>query len=332
MTRISEGYLSAAFDGVRRPYVWVLALTFLIAIVLLVVAGPRSLAQSTLYGLVTASYYALGAVGLTLVYGILRLVNLAHGDFLTLGAYMALGASAGLGWPLIGAVLVAVAATAVIGVLLERVLWRPLRSQGASFLPLILASIGLAFVIRNGIQLAAGTTPQRLEVDVTTAVSFLGLRLGRTQMIVMVVGFIAVVLVAMMLRFTTIGRQMRALADSRELAETTGIDTDRITTLTWVFAGGLAGLAGVLYGAAIGTIEPNIGFTILLALFAAVVLGGIGNAYGALAAAVVLGLAQEWSVLIVAPQWKMAVAFALLIVTLLLRPHGILGRERTVGP
>lgn len=329
MTKISVGRLPALCDGVRRPYVWILVLAFLVAVVLFVVAGPRPLAQSTLYGLVTASYYALGAVGLTLVYGILRLVNLAHGDFLTLGAYIALGASVGLGWPLVVAVLVAIAGTGLAGVLLERLLWRPLRDRGAGFLPLILASIGLAFVIRNGIQLAAGSTPQRLEVDVTAAISFLGLRLGQTQLIVMLVGFVAVVLVAMMLRFTPLGRQMRALADNRDLAETTGINTNRITMLTWLFAGALAGLAGVLYGAAIGVIEPNIGFTILLALFAAVVLGGVGNAYGALAAALVLGLAQEWSVLIVAAQWKMTVAFVLLIITLLLRPHGIFGRERT---
>src|SRR5690606_38848892 len=114
------------------------------------------------------------------------------------------------------------------------------------------------------------------------------------------------------------------------LAETTGIDTGRVVYITWILAAGLAGLAGVLVVAASGSLSPNTGFFLLLSLFAAVVLGGIGNAFGALAGGIVIGLAQEWSTLVIAPQWKVAVSFVVLILVLIIRPQGIFGRERTL--
>jgi neutral amino acid transport system permease protein len=111
----------------------------------------------------------------------------------------------------------------------------------------------------------------------------------------------------------------------------TGINTDRVVIATWIFAAGLAGLAGVLYTAAIGTMTPNLGFFLLLSLFAAVILGGIGSAYGALAGGLLLGLAQEWSTLVIDPRWKVAVGFGILILVLIVRPQGLFGRrERTV--
>jgi neutral amino acid transport system permease protein len=121
---------------------------------------------------------------------------------------------------------------------------------------------------------------------------------------------------------------MRALADNMALAEASGIDTLRTIRITWAVAGGLAALAGILYASAIGSINPNFGVTILLSLFAAAVLGGIGNAYGALAGGIVIGLAQEWSTLFFNPRWKPAVGFAILILTLLFLPRGIFGRKR----
>jgi branched-chain amino acid transport system permease protein len=298
--------------------------------VLLAVYGLDALGQRTVNGLVSASYFALGAVGLTLVYGILRLVNFAHGDLLTFGAYMAFVANVSAGAPLVVAVLFAVVATAALGVAAELIVWRPMRARGARLLQLLLIAIGLAFVLRNGIQLFAGTEPRSLRVDVTDSVAFLGLRIGETELISLVVGFAVLLLVGLMLRYTSLGRQMRALADDFELAEVTGIDTGRVVIFTWTFAAGLAGLAGVLYTAALGTMTPNLGFLLLLSLFAAVILGGIGNAYGALAGGVVLGLAQEWSTLFLEARWKVAVGFVILILVLIVRPQGIFGRERTL--
>jgi neutral amino acid transport system permease protein len=145
-----------------------------------------------------------------------------------------------------------------------------------------------------------------------------------------IISFVVLTAVATMLRVTSLGRQMRALADNFDLAETTGIDTGQVVLKTWLLAGGLAGLAGVLVVAATGSLTPNTGFYLLLPLFAAVVLGGIGNAYGALAGGLVIGLTQEWSTLVVESQWKVAVSFLVLIIVLIVRPQGIFGRERTL--
>ena len=302
-----------------------------ISIVLIASDGLQLYAQRTLNGLVSGSYFALGAIGLTLVYGILKLVNFAHGDMLTFGAYIAFMFNVTIGVPLALALLIAVVVTAALGVVLELIMWRPMRRRKAGMLQLLLMTLGLAFVLRNMIQLFAGTQPKALDVNVTDSISFLGLTIGRTELLVVVIGVVVVVGVALMLRLTSLGRQMRALADNFDLAETTGIDTNRVVILTWVLSAGLAGLAGVLYVAAVGRLSPNTGFFLLLPLFAAVVLGGIGNAYGALAGGLVIGLTQEWATIpLQDDQWKVAVSFIVLILVLLIRPEGIFGKERTL--
>jgi len=164
----------------------------------------------------------------------------------------------------------------------------------------------------------------------SAGVTILGLRIGRTELIVTLVGIAVIALVALGLRSTSLGRQMRALSDSIELSETTGIDTDRIVLVTWAISGGLAGLAGIIYALPAGTVNPQLGFTLILSIFAAVVVGGIGNAYGALAGGMLIGVAQEWSTLVIDPSMKVAVGFAVLILVLLIRPQGLFGRARSV--
>jgi neutral amino acid transport system permease protein len=301
----------------------------LVIVIMVSTRGLQNVAQVTIAGLVTGAYFALGAVGLSIVYGTLRLPNFAHGDFLTFGAYMALWAG-GAGLTFLAAAAVGILLTAVLGVATELVLWRPMRARQASLFQLILITIGLAFLIRNTIQLFWGGQPQPVPVDLISSVTFLGLYVGKTELIATIIGFGVIILVALMLRFTSLGKQMRALADNLELAESTGIDTGRIIIITWIFSGALAGLAGILYGASIGQLEPTFGSVLLLSLFSAAVLGGIGSAYGALAGGIILGLAQEWSVLYVDPRWKIAVGFVALIVTLIIRPQGIFGGERSI--
>jgi neutral amino acid transport system permease protein len=268
-------------------------------------------------------------VGLTLVYGILKLVNFAHGDFLTFGAYMAYIVSVTWGLPLVAAILFAMASTAVLGVFFERIMWAPMRRRGAGFLQLILMTIGLAFLIRSVIQFIWGTEIRELDVNVTSSVEFLGLRIGQTELMVVIVGFVVLTAVGLLLRFSLLGKQMRAVSDDLELAETAGIDTRRVILYTWIFAGALAGLAGVLAGATTN-IKPELGFELLLPIFAAVVLGGIGDAFGALAAGVVLGLVIEWSTLFVEARWKVAVGFVVLVLVLVVRPQGIFGRAKAI--
>lgn len=312
------------------PLVLVMAAMLVTAVVLGGTQGWQALAQATINGLVSGSYFSLGAAGLTLVYGVLKLVNFAHGEFLTFGAYMALVAHSTLDLPLPLAILFGVVLTALLGVALELAMWRPMRRRGAGILQLLLMALGLAFVIRNAIQLVAGTDVRQLGANVTASIMFGGgLHIGRTELWVLLLALAALVALALLLRMTRLGKRIRALSDNPELAETTGIDTERIVLVTWILAGGLAGLAGVVYGASVGVVTPNLGFEVVLSLFAAVVVGGIGNAYGALAGGILIGLVQEWSTLVTPASIKVAVGFAAMILVLIVRPQGLFGRARS---
>ena len=301
----------------------------LIVLALIAAEGLHEVAQASLNGLTLGTIYALGAVGLTLVYGILRLVNFAHGDFLAFGAYMAFLVNVTWDLPLAAAIVVAMAATAALGLLSERLMWRPMRAKGAGFLQLLLMSIGLAFVIRSVIQWFWGTEIRTLDVNVVDSVTFLGLRIGQTELMVIVVGLAVLIAVAAVVRFTMLGKRMRALSDDMALAEVAGIDTRRIVLYTWLFSGALAGLAGTLAGA-LTNLRPELGFELLLPLFAAVILGGIGNPFGALIAGLVLGVVIELSTLVVEPRWKVTFGFVALIIALIIRPQGIFGRAKAV--
>jgi neutral amino acid transport system permease protein len=331
MTGAPRTGMASVREWMSENPAWVaLIVLALIALALIIGEGLQEFAQRSVNGIVSGSYIALGAIGLTLVYGILKLVNFAQGDMLTFGAYIAFLFDATLDMPLAVALVAGVLATAALGVAQELAMWRPMRAKKAGMLQLLLMALGLAFVLRYVIQFIWGTDPRSLDADVTSSISFLGLNIGETELIVVIISFVVLTAVATMLRVTSLGRQMRALADNFDLAETTGIDTGQVVLKTWLLAGGLAGLAGVLVVAATGSLTPNTGFYLLLPLFAAVVLGGIGNAYGALAGGLVIGLTQEWSTLVVESQWKVAVSFLVLIIVLIVRPQGIFGRERTL--
>ena len=304
----------------------VLAIIFL---ALLVSQGLHDVLQTSLNGLSLGAIYALGAVGLTLVYGILKLTNFAHGDYLTFGAYMAYLVNVTWGAPLVVGVFWAMLATALLGLFFERTLWGPMRQRKAGFLQLILMSIGLAFLLRAIIQWFWGTEIRQLDVDNTSTVEFLGLRIGETELIVVIVGVVVLSAVGLMLRYSLLGKRMRALSDDLDLAETAGINTKRVILYTWIFSGALAGLAGVM-AAATTNLRPELGFELLLPIFAAVILGGIGDAFGALAAGMVLGVMTEWSTLIIDARWKVAVGFVVLVVVLIIRPQGIFGKAKTV--
>ncbi|HXF98033.1 MAG TPA: branched-chain amino acid ABC transporter permease [Gaiellaceae bacterium] len=313
----------------RRPLLSLGAAIAAAALALGLLEGWRDLAQATINGVVAGSYFALGAVGLTLIFGVLRLVNFAHGEFLTFGAYVLVVGNA-LGLPLVLAALLGVLATAVLGVALEVGLWRPVRRKRVGELQLLLLAVGLAFFVRNAIAFAAGPEDRAAGANVTAGIAVGELRIGRTELAVTLVGLAAMLAVAIVLRSTSLGRQARALADNIQLAETTGIDTDRVVLITWAASAGLAGLAGILYALPAGTVNPNLGFGLILSIFAAVVLGGIGNAYGALAGGLLIGLSQEWATLVIEPAMKVAVGFAILVLTLLVRPQGLFGRARGV--
>ncbi len=298
-----------------------------VAVALTIARGPVAVGQTTLNGLVAAGYFSLGAVGLTLVFGSLRIINFAHGDLLTLGAYLTLGINA-FGLPFWPAAALAIAATAGVALMLDWIVWEPMRRQQTSTLQLFLVAIGLAMIIRYTIQFFAGSQPRSLGQDVLSEIVVGPFHLGALQALALVVGVAAASLVGLGLAFTRFGKQIRALADDMALAEVSGVDARSMIRLVWLVAGGLAALAGVLYAAAVGSVNPNFGFLILLSLFTAAVLGGIGNAYGALAGGLIVGLAQEWSTLFFNTRWKPVVGFAILILMLLIMPRGIFGSGR----
>ena len=284
-------------------------------------------------GLVTGSVYAIAAVGVSLVYGILRLVNFAYGDMMAFGALIAFGVNGPLHQPMIVAALAGMAATAAFALLLDFVLWKPLRVRRAGFMSLFLASIGLALVLRQALLLAAGPQPRSYRVDPYRVFVLGSVRISEAQLIAIATAATTIVAVGLLLSLTTIGRVMRAMADDRALAAVAGIDVGRATQAVWVLSGLLAGLAGVLAALVEYSFDPNFGFQLLLPVFAAVVLGGIGSAYGALAGGLVLGVAQEistWSGFAggVNPVYKPVVAFAVLAIALMIRPQGLFGQAR----
>jgi neutral amino acid transport system permease protein len=313
----------------RTPALGAIGVLFLVFVALVVTQGLHDVLQTGINGLSLGSIYALGAVGLTLVYGILKLTNFAWGDYLTFGAYMAYLVNVTWGAPLVIGIAWAMLATAILSLVLERTLWGPMRKKNAGFLQLILMSIGLAFVLRAVIQWFWGTEIRQLDVDNQSTVEVLGLRIGQTELIVLIVGVLVLLGVGAMLRYTLLGKRMRALSDDLNLAETAGIDTRRIIIYTWIFAGALAGLAGVLSGATTN-LRPELGFELLLPIFAAVILGGIGDSFGALVAGLFLGVVTEWSTLVIDPGLKTAVGFVVLVIALMVRPEGIFGKAKAV--
>jgi len=286
-------------------------------------------------GLVTGSVIALAAVGVSIVYGILRLVNFAYGDLMAFGALIAYGCNGPWGLGMVPSALIAMTATAALSVALDLVLWRPLRARRAGFMSLFLASIGLALVLRQSLLLAAGPQPRSYRVDPFKVYVLGSVRLSQAQVITIAVATGTILLLGVFLARTTLGQTMRALSDDRALAAIAGVNVGRVITVTWILSGLLAGIAGVLAGLVESSFDPNFGFHLLLPIFAAVVLGGIGSAYGALAGGLALGLAMElstWSALFggVNPVYKPVVAFVLLAAALLVRPQGLFGRARVV--
>jgi neutral amino acid transport system permease protein len=286
-------------------------------------------------GLVTGSVFALAAAGVSIIYGILRLVNFAYGDYMTFGAFIAVYFNVTRELPIVTAAILGMLATALLSVALEFVLWRPVRARNAGFMSLFLVSIGLALVLRHVIYLVAGPQPRTYTVDPYKVYVIGSARLSGAQAIAIVVAGVGIVVLGILIARTGVGRMMRALADDLPLAAVSGVRTSRVIVAAWILSGLLAGLAGVLAGLVQTSFNPQLGFTLLLPIFAAVVLGGIGSIYGALVGGLALGLAMElstWPELGggVNPTYKPVVAFAALVLVLLLRPQGLFGRARVV--
>ncbi|MFN3927874.1 MAG: branched-chain amino acid ABC transporter permease [Pseudanabaenaceae cyanobacterium] len=293
--------------------------------------------QALIDGVAVGSVLSLGAMGLTLVYGILRLCNFAHGDLLSLGAYIAFACNVGLGWEIWLAMLVGIGGTAIVSLVCDWLLWTPLRKQKATNTTLMIASIGLAYVLRNGIILVWGASPLRYSLPTFPPINIGEIALRRNQVVVIVTAVVAILIVGFILKNTKIGKAMRAVADSPELAKITGIDVNLTIFWTWVIAITLTALGGAMYGL-ITNLRPNMGWLLMIPMFTAVIMGGIGNPYGAIVGALVVGIAQE--LVTTCPQflgenrqyciptdYKLGVSLLFMIIILLYRPQGIFGRK-----
>ena len=278
-------------------------------------------AQLIINGIAVGSIIALAAVGLTLTYGILRLSNFAHGDFLTLGAYLTLMVNA-MGLNIWLSMIVATVGTVGGMLLAEKLLWSKMRSIRASATTLIIISIGLALFLRNGIIFLWGGKNQNYNLPVIPALEFGTLKVPQNQLLVLGLAILAILSLHYLLQNTKIGKAMRAVADDLDLARVSGINVDRVILWTWVIAGTFTSLGGSMYGL-ITAVRPNMGWFLILPLFASVILGGIGNPYGAIAAAFIIGIAQEVSTPWLGSQYKQGIALLIMIVVLLIRPKGL---------
>jgi branched-chain amino acid transport system permease protein len=293
------------------------------------------------YGVVLGSIIALGAIGLTLLYGVLRFAHFAHGDLMTLGAYVVLLLNAELlpalgvpefkwgplsfGGRMLGSLLVSMMVTALVALLIDRILYYPLRARRSSPVIIAMASLGMAFILRSLIYLIWGPQFLFYAQELRPAWELpLAVRLKPDQVFILVMALCLVLLLYLFLQRTKLGKAMRATADNPQLAWVCGIDIGRVTAWTWVLGAALAAAAGVFYGID-AQLRPDMGWSFLLPLFAAVILGGIGSPLGALVGGIILGVVQQVSTAFLVPTYKPAVAFLVLILLLLVRPRGLFG-------
>ena len=287
--------------------------------------------EVALTGLRSGLIIALGAAGLSLLYRVADIVNLAHGEIVTLGAITAYGFNNGLGLPLVVAAVVAAAVMGGFGFGLDVVLWQPLRRSGVGFLGRMVVTIGLALILHNLMQLVFGVLPKQYHDFRSQQPIHLGPAAVLPNDLVVDVVAIAILLgVTSMLRYTTTGTSIRAVSDNADLAEGSGINVAGTIRRVWALAATLAAAAGVMQGAAT-QVDIQMGAAILLSMFAAIVLGGVGSWSGAIAGGIVIGFAEEISTLWLPSDFKLVLSLAILILVLLVRPQGILAPRTRVA-
>ena len=295
-------------------------------------------------GLIVGSVISLGAIGLTITFSILRFSNFGHGELLAWGAYIALSAVAwfaaisgaapfapfSFGWPLVAALGVSMVGASLIALGLDWLLFKRLRLQGS--ITVVIASFGAALAARNLLFFFYGGIPQYYGSELQIAVPLVprsvggGLRVTPDQMFVLGLTVVTVTALHLFLSRSTLGRAMRATSANPQLARVSGIDPERVMRATWVIGAMLAALAGVFAGLTV-QIRPTMGLDLLLPLFAAAILGGIGSVWGAVIGGLIVGLAESFAVMSIGAEYRSAAAFAVLIAILLVRPTGLFAQK-----
>jgi branched-chain amino acid transport system permease protein len=290
-------------------------------------------------GLLTGSMIGLGAIGVTLTYSILRFSNFAHGDFMAWGTYAALavvsaiGAMFGkvapigplsFGWPLIVAVIIAMGLTGLMALVLDLILFARLRAKGQAII-VVMASFGASMALRSLLEFLFTSRPTYFSRAIQIAMPVgLGIRITADQIVLLLVTAALVLAVHLMMTRTQIGRSMQAVSQNAALARVVGIDVAKVVRVTWLIGGALACVAGVMIGILV-QIRPLMGFDMLLPIFAAAILGGIGSVPGAVLGGLIIGLAEAGAVQLVGAEWRAAIAFIILMSVLFVRPIGLFG-------
>jgi branched-subunit amino acid ABC-type transport system permease component len=287
--------------------------------------GFTELVQTLLTGVATGSMIAIGAVGLTLSYGVTRFINFAYGEFLTYGAFVAWGLITALSLPIpVGAVL-AVVIVGLLGVGISESFFEPLRDRGP--IPLLITSIGVSLALRYLLQAFVGSRGKTIQAPLIPPINAFGIYIAAIDVVIIVVAAVAMVGLYLMLRLTTLGKMMRATSSNRRLARVSGIRIDDVIRKTWFISAALGALAGVLLGLSIPPFRPTMGWRFLLVVFASVLLGGIGRPVGAMVGGVVIGVVMALGTAYLNPSYTLAYAFVVLVGILLFRPEGIVGGE-----
>jgi len=290
----------------------------------------RLLVDGIRFGLVIG----ITAVGLSLIFGITGLTNFSHGELVTIGAVLAWTLNVTFGIQLIWATLLAIVLGCAVGALNEFGIWRPLRRRRCGLVAQLVVSIGLAIALRYLVLIFFGGRSESFaDYNNQVARSYGPIALTDKDLATIVISVLVMVGIALLLQRTRIGKAMRAVADNRDLAASSGIDVDRVVLFVWVLGGGLATLGGVLFALSelSSTVQYEMGFRLLLLMFAGVVLGGLGTAYGALVGCLIVGILVQLSTLVIPLDLKYLGGLVVLIVILVFRPQGLLGSRARIG-
>ncbi|KAD3515499.1 branched-chain amino acid ABC transporter permease [Arthrobacter yangruifuii] len=288
------------------------------------------LAERAVAGLSFGLLLALSAVGLSLIFGTTGLTNFAHGEMVTLGAVLAF-AFAALGIPVWLALPLAVAGGGAFGYVQDAGIWRPLRRRGTGLVPMMIVSIGLAVAVRYTVLFFFGGGTKQLPGAQSPLLELGPVSIPRNTLVSLIVSLAVILVVALLLLRTRIGKATRAVADNPSLAAASGIDVDAVIRLVWVIGGALAAMGGILWAYYRPGVSFNMGQQILLLIFAGVTLGGLGTVFGALIGSVLVGLFVEISTLWLEADLKYVGALVIMILVLLVRPQGLLGRRERIG-
>ncbi len=295
--------------------------------------------QLTVGGIVFSVLLAMAALGLSMIFGTTGLTNFAHGELVTFGAIIAFAVDqlpgairiAGVNLTVVVAVFVAFVVSGAFGWVNDRALWAPLRRKGTGLIAMMIVSIGLSIFLRSIFQYFSGAQSRNYSQFSAVQPWEIGpLLITPKEVIVAVTGVLVLVGVSLLIQRTRLGKATRAVADNPALSSATGINVERVINLVWIGGAALAGLSGALLGLTQG-FDYQIGFKLLLLIFAAVVLGGLGSIWGAMVGAFVVGLFTELSTLFVPAEFKFVGALLVLIIVLLIKPEGLLGKSQRVG-